>query len=95
MHYLRPQSFSCHSCLWRDRNLSDFIKNIWIYLCSKDERKSYGFGTTWGVKDNMKRGQSSVCWNHRNQRTLCAEVGGTQFMEKKSQRVGKGKLPCP
>ncbi len=31
----------------RVRKLSDFIK-IYLNLCSEDEQRSYGFGTTWG-----------------------------------------------
>ncbi len=37
--------FPCR--LWRVRKLMDFIKII-IYLCSEDQWRSYGFGTTWG-----------------------------------------------
>jgi len=45
MNVLYCQSFGCIDFQWRDRNPSDFIKNI---LCSEDKQKSYGFGTTWG-----------------------------------------------
>ncbi len=38
-------TFQLCCCLCRVRKLSDFIKNI---LCSEDERRSYGFGMTWG-----------------------------------------------
>ncbi len=49
MEILKTSQLRC--CLCRVRKLSDLIKNtlyIYIYLWSKDERRSYRFGTTWG-----------------------------------------------
>ncbi len=43
---LRPWTCQLRCCLCRGRELSDFIKHILI--CSEDEWRSYGFGTTWG-----------------------------------------------
>jgi len=39
-------SGSCLDCQCRDRKLSEFIKKN-LLLCSKDQRKSHRFGTTW------------------------------------------------
>jgi len=36
-----------HSCQWKDRNLSDFIKNIFICIL-KMKKKSYSFENSHG-----------------------------------------------
>jgi len=46
-YILKHQHFGC-ILKWRDRNLSGFIK--YLYLCFEDERKSYGSETTWVSK---------------------------------------------
>ncbi len=43
-----PWMCQLRCCLWRVRKLSDFTKK-YLDLCSKDERRSYGFGITWGT----------------------------------------------
>ncbi len=45
--FLGLGTFQLHCSLGRVRKLSDFIKK-YLNLCSEDEQRSYGFGTTWG-----------------------------------------------
>ncbi len=45
--FLGLGTFRLRCCLCRVREISDFIKKC-LNLCSEDERRSYGFGTTWG-----------------------------------------------
>ncbi len=46
--FLNLGTFQLCSCLWRDRELSDFIKNILICVL----KVSYRFGMTWGWSIN-------------------------------------------
>ncbi len=45
--FLELGTFQLHCCLWRVRELSDVIKNIFICV-SKTNESLTGFGTTWG-----------------------------------------------
>ncbi len=49
--FLGLGTFQLHCCQCRVRKLSDFIKK-YLNLCSENERRSYGFGKTWGCVIN-------------------------------------------
>ncbi len=51
-HYVsEPWSCKDPCCLWEGPRALRFHQN-YLHLCSEDERRSHGFGTTWGMSEN-------------------------------------------